>query len=276
MRKLFSTTTLLVAFVVAAMAAPRPTNRQLIEIYIAQHKDLAIFEHLIFGIPTSITLAQALLESENGNSMLAREGNNHFGIKCPKGYDCGKVIMLYDDDTDKRNRRIRSAFQTFSSVPEGYRAHSLFLKGERYQKLFKYARTDYANWAKGLQECGYATNPAYARTLIGLIRQYNLDQYDLPEVLEFSLADEALEVPTTEGGTDSQETIIESSHASFEAESPDLKAHSVAQMPAKKPTNTKVEEKITYTLYEFVGEPTTKSIEKSKPKSKTRRRWFRP
>jgi hypothetical protein len=269
MRKIFFTTTLVV-FIIGATAAPRPSTQLAIEAYIVQHKDLAIFEHLIFGIPASITLAQALHESEYGQSSLARQGNNHFGIKCQNN-DCGSVLYRHDDDVDQRGKPVKSAFRTFATVPDSYRAHSLVLKAKRYEKLFKFKRTDYANWAKGLQECGYATDPAYAAKLLDLIRKHNLSQYDLPDELE--VEEEVEEKPVQNTST----TIIESSHRSFEDHSLEVNNPSPdVTKNTKEPINADKEEKFTYTFYEFVGETASKAIAQPKPKSKTKAKKPRP
>ena len=138
--------------------------------YIDQYKDVAIEQMLKYGIPASITLAQGVFESGAGKSGLTRKSNNHFGIKC-HGWQGGKV---YSDD-DARNE----CFRAYGSAYESYEDHSLFLvNGKRYKRLFKLKRTDYKGWAKGLKECGYATNPAYSRRLIEIIKLYGLHKYD--------------------------------------------------------------------------------------------------
>jgi len=139
--------------------------------YIATYRELAIKEMQRTGVPASITMAQALLESDNGNSTLAREGNNHFGIKCHSSWR-GKRI--YHDD-DRRNE----CFRQYKSVYESYRDHSDFLvNGRRYAFLFSYAPNDYNSWAKGLQKAGYATSKTYARMLIKIIEDNDLHQLD--------------------------------------------------------------------------------------------------
>ena len=138
--------------------------------YIDQYKDVAIEQMLKYGIPASITLAQGVFESGAGKSGLTRKSNNHFGIKC-HGWQGGRV---YSDD-DARNE----CFRAYRSAYESYEDHSLFLvNGKRYKRLFKLKRTDYKGWAKGLKECGYATNPAYSRKLIEIIKLYGLHKYD--------------------------------------------------------------------------------------------------
>ena len=114
------------------------------EAYILKYKPLAVEQMDIYGIPASIKLAQALFESDNGNSRLAREANNHFGIKCKSNWT-GQTISHTDDAPDE-------CFRKYPSVEESYRDHSEFLdKSARYQDLFKLDPTDYKGWAHGLQ-----------------------------------------------------------------------------------------------------------------------------
>ena len=140
--------------------------------YIEQYKEIAIQEMNQFGIPASIKLAQALLESGNGNSRLAREANNHFGIKCASW--TGKRVYKDDDAID-------DCFRSYSRVEESFRDHSQFLLRKRYAALFELDKNDYIGWAKGLKAAGYATNPRYAELLINLIERYQLYQYDSSE-----------------------------------------------------------------------------------------------
>lgn len=140
--------------------------------YIDTYKDLAIREMKRMGVPASITLAQGLLETENGNSVLVKKSNNHFGIKCKSSWSGSSVT--HDDDEDGE------CFRKYNSAEDSYRDHSNFLRGsERYASLFKLAPTDYKGWAYGLKKAGYATNPAYPAILIKSIEDYNLQQYTL-------------------------------------------------------------------------------------------------
>lgn len=141
--------------------------------YIEQYKGIAIQEMNQYGIPASIKLAQALLESGNGNSSLARQGNNHFGIKCSSGWSGKK--MFKDDDA------INDCFRVYSRPEESFRDHSEFLLRKRYEALFDLDKNDYVGWAQGLKRAGYATNPRYPELLISLIERYQLSQYDAPE-----------------------------------------------------------------------------------------------
>ena len=141
------------------------------EEYIEKYKDEAIREMLMHGVPASITLSQGMLESGNGNSPLAVYANNHFGIKCHKGWEG----LTFIQDDDEKNE----CFRKYGSVLESYSDHSAFLSGRsRYATLFDLKRTDYKGWAKGLKKAGYATNPHYPQLLIKIIEKHNLNEYD--------------------------------------------------------------------------------------------------
>lgn len=140
------------------------------ESYINRFKGIAIEEMNKYGIPASITLAQALLESGTGNSDLARYANNHFGIKCTNGWQ-GKG---YYKDDDQKNE----CFRVYKDPDESFRDHSKFLLRSRYADLFRLDKDDYKRWARGLKADGYATNPRYPELLIGIIEKYHLDQFD--------------------------------------------------------------------------------------------------
>jgi hypothetical protein len=141
------------------------------EDYIAMWKQVAIQEMQTHKIPASITLAQGILESSYGNSLLAREANNHFGIKC---HDWKGPTIYKDDDN------INDCFRKYENATESFKDHSNFLTTRsRYADLFTLELTDYKGWAKGLKNAGYATNPKYAELLINLIEEFNLNKYDL-------------------------------------------------------------------------------------------------
>ena len=141
--------------------------------YIESFKGVAIEEMNRYGIPASITLAQGIIESGSGNSSLAKYANNHFGIKCTSDWR-GKA---YYKDDDKSN----DCFRVYKDARESYKDHSEFLKRKRYSALFELDKNDYKNWAKGLKQAGYATNPRYPDMLINTIEKYQLHQYDQPE-----------------------------------------------------------------------------------------------
>jgi len=140
------------------------------DLYIAKYATLAVSEMNEFGIPASIILSQGILESGNGESYLAREGKNHFGIKC-HGWEGMKIYA--DDDAENE------CFRKYKKVNQSYRDHSEFLTTHRrYSSLFELKITDYKGWAKGLKKAGYATSPTYAENLISVIERYDLYQFD--------------------------------------------------------------------------------------------------
>jgi hypothetical protein len=147
------------------------------EAYIEKYKILAIKQQKAYKIPASITLAQGLLESAAGNSRLARQGNNHFGIKCKDEWRGGRI---YHDDDEKDE-----CFRTYRSVEESYNDHSLFLaKRKYYVSLFDLDIHDYKGWAHGLQRCGYATDKSYGTKLVSIIETYDLHKYDKAKIIE--------------------------------------------------------------------------------------------
>ena len=140
------------------------------EDYINRYKDIAIEQMMKHHIPASITLAQGLLESGAGKSLLTVSSNNHFGIKCHNEWT-GRRFYKDDDIKD-------DCFRVYDNARESFEDHSKFLLRPRYQSLFSLKITDYKGWARGLKACGYATNPQYADKLIGLIELYGLYEYD--------------------------------------------------------------------------------------------------
>ena len=138
--------------------------------YIRQYAGIAVRERARSGVPASITLAQGMLESGNGQSELAVRGNNHFGIKC---HDWKGQRLYFDDD------RKGECFRKYRSAEESFRDHSDFLRyRDRYKFLFDFNVTDYESWAYGLKKAGYATDPAYPSKLIRLVEDYGLDRFD--------------------------------------------------------------------------------------------------
>jgi LysM repeat protein len=141
------------------------------EEYIQKYYQLAISEMERSGIPASITLAQGCWESQNGNSILATEGNNHFGIKCKSEW---KGKKIYHDDDAKGE-----CFRKYVHAEASYIDHSNFLMaGSRYSFLFQLDPKDYTGWARGLKQAGYATDPGYAERLIKIIEDFKLYVYD--------------------------------------------------------------------------------------------------
>jgi flagellum-specific peptidoglycan hydrolase FlgJ len=139
--------------------------------YIERYHEVARKEMHVYGIPASISLAQGLVESRAGDSKLARNNNNHFGIKCFSRHCKRGHCSNFTDDTHK------DFFRKFNSPWESWRAHSLMLTGPRYKKLRQYGN-NYRQWAHGLKSVGYATDRTYAEKLIGIIERYDLHRYD--------------------------------------------------------------------------------------------------
>jgi LysM repeat protein len=178
-------------FLAAYLPAQPAEHKMTPEQYIENYKDEAVKEMLMYNIPASITLAQGMLESGNGNSDLAVYANNHFGIKCHVGWT-GPTFTKDDDERDE-------CFRKYSSVLDSYNDHSLFLKNRpRYAFLFELRRTDYEGWAQGLKTAGYATDPKYTSRLIDIIERYKLYQYDkVDELPNIAMAAKKQDVPAT-------------------------------------------------------------------------------
>lgn len=141
--------------------------------YIRNHALFAVQEMHLYKVPASITLAQGLLETGGGQSRLAEQANNHFGIKCKTEWPADKPRIYHDDDARGE------CFRGYKNAQESYRDHSEFLALRPYYKaLFNLDITDYRAWAHGLKKAGYATDPSYASKLISRIEKYNLHQFD--------------------------------------------------------------------------------------------------
>ena len=176
------------------------------EQYVKMHEDLAVREMKRMGVPAAITLAQGLLETENGNSDLVKKSNNHFGIKCKSSWTAAGVS--HDDDAKGE------CFRTYKDAEGSYRDHSNYLRGnDRYAFLFKLDPRDYKGWAYGLKKAGYATNPRYPEILIKNIEKNNLQQYTLVAVNEIPVFD------ASKYKADPEEKVIEEITASTGKES---------------------------------------------------------
>lgn len=160
--------------------------------YIKTWEDVVVEQMIEHDIPASITMAQGILESSYGNSMLALEGNNHFGIKC---HDWEGASLVKDDD------RKNECFRKYENARASFEDHSIFLTTRsRYSFLFDLDKADYVSWAKGLKQAGYATNPKYPDLLINLIEKYELYKLDeqvdsekhKPEILKIISEESAL------------------------------------------------------------------------------------
>lgn len=139
--------------------------------YISKYKDVAKSNMKQYGIPSSIILGQGILESGAGTGPLSSLANNHFGIKCHKGWTGPSV--KYDDD------EAQECFRKYELPNESYKDHALFLTSRAwYLPLFELEKDDYKQWARGLKKAGYATDPKYPEKLIGIIERYQLNKYD--------------------------------------------------------------------------------------------------
>jgi hypothetical protein len=171
MRLLVSLCALFLPLLVMGQPGNATSERITRQQYIDMYAPSAVKEMLQSGVPASITLAQGILESGDGNSTLARLARNHFGIKCHGVWEGEKY---YHDDDAKGE-----CFRVYPTVLDSYRDHSDFLRTRsRYENLFKLKLTDYKGWAHGLKQAGYATNPKYPELLIKIIEENDLAKYD--------------------------------------------------------------------------------------------------
>ena len=144
---------------------------QMVLAYIEKYKDVAKDNMTRTGIPASITLGQALLESGAGTGPLSVQANNHFGIKCHKEWT-GPSIRYTDDEENE-------CFRKYEDPSQSFKDHSYFLTSRpRYAELFEFQKDDYKSWAYGLKAAGYATDSKYPDKLIGLIEKYQLSKFD--------------------------------------------------------------------------------------------------
>ena len=168
--------------------------------YIDRYSALAVIEMERTGVPASIKLAQAVLESRWGTSVLARQANNHFGIKCG-GHWTGETFYRKDDDY-VRGKLVPSCFRAYSSTYESFVAHSNFLiSNSRYAGLFALKRTNYKGWAKGLKNAGYATAKHYHKSLINIIEELELYRYDRMSSSDPVFADHQPQIDPKPSGT---------------------------------------------------------------------------
>ena len=147
----------------AISASAQPKHQRYLE-YIERYKKVALQTERDYGIPASITLAQGLLESYVGQSKMALEANNHFGIKAY--HWSGEV---YGGDSIKQ-----VGYRKYGCPEDSFLDHAQFLRGPRYSILYQFDVTDYRSWAQGLRDCGYAEDVNYPTKLINIIEQYEL------------------------------------------------------------------------------------------------------
>ena len=176
--------------------------------YIEEWREVAIQQQADYGVPASITMAQALLESAAGKSELATQAHNHFGIKCTSDWFGG--VYYYDDDSQGE------CFRQYADAAGSFKDHSLFLQRPRYSTCFEIAVEDYEGWAYRLKQCGYATDKTYAQKLIKIIEDYHLDSLALKvRPSEGGAAPEVRDLPTqrpepviVSAGTTKKATVV--------------------------------------------------------------------
>ena len=157
-------------FILVINALSAQSRNPKYDAYIEKYSNFAVECQNEHHIPASITLAQGILESGAGESSLAKDCNNHFGIKCGSDW--------YGRSTRRDDDRPNECFRCYKSVKESYDDHAKFLKRQRYAFLFDYKITDYKSWAHGLKQAGYATDPKYPQKLINIIETYKLYEFD--------------------------------------------------------------------------------------------------
>lgn len=139
--------------------------------YIDNYSKLAVQSMRTYKIPASVKLAQAIYSSNAGQSKVAREARNHFGLLCNAEYQGEQYYETSD--------RSGNCYRTYNTVAESFQDHNIFLTTRpRYESLFQLSPTDYRAWANGLQACGYSINPEYAQRLINIIEKYTLTRFD--------------------------------------------------------------------------------------------------
>ncbi|MBQ9555043.1 MAG: glucosaminidase domain-containing protein [Muribaculaceae bacterium] len=178
----------------SAISASAQTKHQRYLDYIERYKHVALQSEREYGIPASITLAQGLLESYVGQSKMAKEANNHFGIKAYhwKGEVYGACDSLK-----------QVGYRKYGAPEDSFLDHAKFLKGPRYSILYEFDVTDYRSWAQGLRDCGYAEDENYPTKLINIIEQYELYALDGGKRMDGSKASETAieeDAETTDNG----------------------------------------------------------------------------
>ena len=222
MKKIFG---LLAGLCLVSIGFAQYTMEDRIYDYIDDYKDLAMQEMELYGVPASITLAQAIYSSQAGTNDLVRECHNHFAIMCHTQEWTGET---YYRPADKKQE---NCYRKYATDAESYRDHSLFLSTRsRYVKLFYYPITDYKSWANGLLEAGFSGNPKYADTLISIIEKYYLMHYDrkVAQKLGDTVALRAMQKPQPERVGEPHTTLAQQQPA--------------ASKPAQQPVTQPVEQ----------------------------------
>ena len=222
MKKIFLAIVIYAAFINSSFA-----QQQTAQEYIDKYKDLAMREMRREGVPAAITLAQGLLETENGNSELFKNSNNHFGIKCKSDW----TAESYNHDDDLKGE----CFRVYKNAEASYRDHSDFLRSRSwYAFLFKLDPLDYKGWAYGLKKAGYATNPKYPNVLIHNIETYNLQQYSVTalndttpfvdDVVDTTIDTTMMDVPDPIEASSTAKLVVNGSKCIYEAKGTSLLA----------------------------------------------------
>ena len=231
--------------------------------YIDDYKDLAMQEMELYGVPASITLAQAIYASQAGTNDLVRECHNHFAIMCHTQEWKGET---YYRPADKKQE---NCYRKYATDAESYRDHSLFLSTRsRYVKLFYYPITDYRSWATGLLEAGFSGNPKYADTLISIIEKYYLMHYDrkVAQKLGDTSALRAVQKPQPERATTPTSSVAAKPAVTTTETAPAAKQEEPKQ-PAAQPKPETVQPKVETTQPK--AETTKPKTETSQPKAET-------
>lgn len=253
MKKIF---TLAAALCLVTIGFAQYTMEDRIYDYIDDYKDLAMQEMELYGVPASITLAQAIYASQAGTNDLVRECHNHFAIMCHTQEWTGET---YYRPADKKQE---NCYRKYATDADSYRDHSLFLSTRsRYVKLFYYPITDYRSWATGLLEAGFSGNPKYADTLISIIEKYYLMHYDrkVAQKLGDTTALRAMQKPQPERTTSPTNPVAEKPAATPTEPALVMKQEEPKQ-PAVQPKPETVQPK---------AENTKPKAETSKPKTET-------
>lgn len=150
--------------------------------YIKEYANLAMQEMRRVGIPASIILATAVLESDAGKSDLAVIGNNHFKIQCETDWN-GETFQKVDKQTNEEGKPVLSCFKVFELPEESFVAFSALLADpdnrNGYGYLFEIPLQDYKAWALGLQQFYFDEQENFAEKLLFLIEKFKLYDYDL-------------------------------------------------------------------------------------------------
>ena len=182
----------LIFALICPISATAQTKHQHYLNYIERYKQVALQHEREYGVPASITLAQGILESGVGQSKMAIEANNHFGIKAYhwNGEAYGRCDSLN-----------QVGYRKYASPEDSFLDHTKFLLGPRYSVLYQFDVTDYRSWAQGLRDCGYAEDINYPAKLISIIEQYELYALDgghlLDDTANPQVVDQAKETTTS-------------------------------------------------------------------------------